>query len=114
MGLWGRVEKLPRWVAPGEELQGPGSGGPAIPAIPGSRLTESASPPTAAPGSGPLASPPRLRLPLPTRGGKALRLTATAAPSVCVAAGEAAAPSLLPPPPGQLGRSRAPLPSLAH
>lgn len=58
MGLWGRVEKLPRWVAPGEELQGPGSGGPAIHAIPGSRLTESASPPTAAPGSGPLASPP--------------------------------------------------------
>lgn len=48
-------------------------------------------------------------------GGKALRLTASAAPGVCVAAGEAAAaaaaaPSLRPPPPGQYRRPPRPPP----
>lgn len=31
MELWGRAGKLTRWVAPGEELQGPGSGDPRSP-----------------------------------------------------------------------------------
>lgn len=104
-----RAGKLTRWVAPGEELQKPDSGAPAIPAVLRSLLS-----PRRGSRLQPGCQPAQLRLPLPASGEKSLRLTASAAPSVCVAAGEAAAPSLLPPPPGQLGRSRAPLPSLAR
>lgn len=58
MGLWGRAGKLTRWVALGRSCKDRVLGGPAIPAILGSRLTESSSPPAAAPGSGPAANPP--------------------------------------------------------
>lgn len=49
---------MTRWVALGRSCKDRVLGGPAIPAILGSRLTESSSPPAAAPGSGPAANPP--------------------------------------------------------
>lgn len=58
---WGCEEgqgKLTRWVAPGEELRGPGSRVPAIPAILGSRLTKSAFPPPPFPARAPLLARP--------------------------------------------------------
>lgn len=49
---------MTRWVAPGEELQGPGSGGPSDPRHPGLAPHRELLSPAAAPGSGPAANPP--------------------------------------------------------
>lgn len=109
---WGGTGKLTRWIAPGRGLQGADSQDtlssrpPLRPLRPSSRVP---LPPAAASRARARAHAPRL----PRCGGKALRLTASAAPGVCVASGEAAAaaaPSLRPPPPGQLGRQPCPPP----
>jgi hypothetical protein len=87
---WGGTGKLTRWIAPGRGLQGADSQDtlssrpPLRPLRPSSRVP---LPPAAASRARARAHAPRL----PRCGGKALRLTASAAPGVCVASGEAAA-----------------------